>query len=184
MSGTKKIKTPVAYQRVQWKTKNTSRGIKHQQIRLFAQNTQSLPSTPSRPLTPPQEYEFNGDLPEPLHLPHSTVRLLYIILTRFLYWLKVPVPTWLFGTVPQKAKGVPILPSATWMSSTWQSVPVLWCEAMLLAVPRLLWGDWPMQCLLSGSTSVVTISSGRTLDRVPLRTGMVTPGWSRDPPGS
>jgi hypothetical protein len=82
MSETKKIKTPVAYQCIRWKSKHTSRGIKHRKITVFTQQTNSVPSTLNHPLTPEEQYDYSGDQPEPLYLPHSTVYLSNIMLVK------------------------------------------------------------------------------------------------------
>jgi hypothetical protein len=77
MSGTRKWKVPADYQRVQWSTKKTRRGVKDKQTVVFTQKTKSAPSTPSKRATSTdgQQY-FDEDPPEPLNLPSGKVSFL------------------------------------------------------------------------------------------------------------
>jgi hypothetical protein len=79
MSGTRKWKLPADYQRVQWTSRNTRRGVKNKQIVVFTQNSRSGPSTPSKRAMPTDDQQyFDGDPPEPLTFPTSKVYLLPI----------------------------------------------------------------------------------------------------------
>ena len=77
MSGTRKWKVPADYQRVQWGTKKTSRGVKDKQIVVFAEKARSAPSTPSKRATSTEGQQYFDEYPsEPLNLPSSKVSFL------------------------------------------------------------------------------------------------------------
>jgi hypothetical protein len=79
MSGTRKIKISADFQRVQWKTRNTRRGVINKQIVVYTKKARSAPSTPSkRAMSTDEQQYFDGDPSEPLIVPTGIVCFLPI----------------------------------------------------------------------------------------------------------
>jgi hypothetical protein len=137
MSGRRKIIISSGFQRVQWKSRNSRRGLVNKQIVVFSQKSRSTPSTPSKQAisTEGQQY-FDGEPSVPLTLPTSTVRPLTILLLGLqrLIYLPPLVPEQLFKSVFEKAEGFPVRDIEEGSTSTRRSVHYLQPSTVQLEV--------------------------------------------------